>query len=173
MKLLIGGVTISGGEPLLQTDFLISLFTELKKLNIHTAIDTSGMFKINDKLKQLINLTDLFLLDIKHINSSKCKDLVGFPNEDELAFAQYLNSINKPMWIRQVLIPGITDNKEDLLNLKVFINSLKNVKKVELLKYHSIGKFKWENLGLEYEFSNIPDATDEDLERAYKILRKN
>lgn len=165
-----GGVTVSGGEPLLQMDFLISLFKELKKLRIHTAIDTSGMFDVTDRMKELIDLTDLFLLDIKHINSDKCMDLVGFSNEKELAFARYLSDINKPMWIRQVLIPSITDDEDDLIELRNFIKSLNNVEKVDLLKYHSMGKFKWENLGLKYELSNIPDATDSDLERAKKIL---
>lgn len=165
-----GGVTISGGEPLLQMDFLISLFKELKKRNIHTAIDTSGMFDLTDKLKELINLTDLFLLDIKHIDSKKCKELVGFSNEKELAFARYLSDINKPIWIRQVLIPTITDSEEDLLRLKDFINSLSSVQKVEILKYHNMGKFKWEKLGYKYELENIPNATDEDLKRAKEIL---
>jgi len=165
-----GGVTISGGEPLLQIDFLISLFKKLKALNIHTAIDTSGMFDLTDKLKELISLTDLFLLDIKHINSDKCKELVGFSNEKELAFARYLSDIKKPIWIRQVLVPGITDNEEDLLELKKFITSLSNVQKVELLKYHSMGKFKWEKLGIKYELENIRNATDEDVKRAKEIL---
>lgn len=165
-----GGVTISGGEPLLQMDFLISLFKELKKRNIHTAIDTSGMFSLTDKLKELVSLTDLFLLDIKHINSEKCKELVGFSNEKELEFARYLSSIKKPMWIRQVIIPTITDNENDLLKLKEFLQSLSSVEKVELLKYHNMGKFKWEQLGYKYDLENIPNATDEDIKRAKEIL---
>lgn len=165
-----GGVTISGGEPLLQVDFLISLFEKLKKLNIHTAIDTSGMLDLTDKLKYLISLTDLFLLDIKHINSEKCKDLVGFSNEKELNFAKYLSSINKPIWIRQVIIPNITDNKEDLLDLKNFISSLSSAQKVELLPYHDMGKFKWENLGYKYQLENVRNATDEDISKAKQIL---
>lgn len=165
-----GGVTISGGEPLLQADFLITLFKELKKLGIHTAIDTSGMVDITDKIKELISLTDLFLLDIKHINSEKCKELVGFSNEKELEFARYLNSINKPMWIRQVLIPGITDEKEDLLKLKKFIKSLSNIEKVEILKYHDMGKFKWEQMGYKYDLEDITNATDEDVSRVKEIL---
>ncbi len=165
-----GGVTISGGEPLLQVDFLINLFKELKKLEIHTAIDTSGIVDITDKIKELISLTDLFLLDIKHINREKCKELVGFSNEKELEFARYLNSINKPMWIRQVLIPSITDEKGDLLKLKEFIKSLSNVEKVEILKYHDMGKFKWEQMGYKYGLEDIPNATDEDVNRVKEIL---
>lgn len=165
-----GGVTVSGGEPLLQMDFLINLFEKLKNLNVHTAIDTSGMFSITPKLEELINLTDLFLVDIKHIDPDKCKELVGFSNAKELEFIKYLNSINKPIWIRQVIIPSITDDKEDLLKLKDFIASLSNVQKVELLKYHNMGKFKWESLGKIYELENVPNATDEDIERTKKFL---
>ena len=165
-----GGVTVTGGEPLLQYEFLIELFKKLKCANIHTCIDTSGMFKITDKIKELISLTDLFLLDIKHIDPDKCKNLVGFSNEKELAFAQFLSENNKPMWIRQVLIPGITDNKEDLLKLKSFISSLKTVQKVELLPYHDMGKYKWEKLNIPYELENVRNATEEDVKRAKQIL---
>ena len=165
-----GGVTISGGEPLLQISFLISLFKELKKRDIHTAIDTSGMFSLTDKLKELISLTDLFLLDIKHIDSNKCKELVGFSNEKELEFAKFLSSINKPVWIRQVIIPTITDDKNDLLKLKDFLNSLTNVEKIELLKYHDMGKFKWEQLGYKYSLEGIRNATDDDIVHVKQIL---
>ena len=165
-----GGVTVTGGEPLLQAPFLINLFKELKKRNIPTAIDTSGMVDITDTIKELLSLTDLVLLDIKHINTEKCKELVGFSNEKELAFAKYLSDNNIPVWIRQVIIPGITDDKEDLLNLKSFISSLKTVKNIELLPYHELGKSKWENLGLNYELDSIPTATSEDINRVKKIL---
>ena len=165
-----GGVTISGGEPLLQLDFLIELFRKLKNHNIHTAIDTSGMFNITDKIKQLLLLTDLVLLDIKHINSNKCKDLVGLPNEKELAFARYLSDNNIPIWIRQVLVPGYTDDEEDLKTLKEFISSLKTVQKVEIIPYHTLGKYKWENLGLKYGLEGVREATEDDVIRAKKIL---
>lgn len=165
-----GGVTVSGGEPLLQYEFLIELFKKLKKDNIHTCIDTSGMIIINDKIKELIELTDLFLLDIKHIDPEKCKELVGFSNEKEIDFAKYLSYNNKHMWIRQVLIPGITDDENDLIKLKQFINSLKTVDRVEILPYHSMGKYKWEKLGLKYELEGVHDATDIDVNRAKKIL---
>ena len=128
------------------------------------------MVNITDKIKELISLTDLFLLDIKHINSEKCKELGGFSNEKELEFAKYLSSINKPMWIRQVLIPSITDEKEDLLELKKFIKSLSKIEKVEILKYHDMGQFKWEQMGYKYELDSIPNATDEDVSRVRKIL---
>ena len=165
-----GGVTISGGEPLLQMDFLIQLFTRLKRQNIHTAIDTSGSFPLTDKLKKLIDLTDLFLLDIKCINDEICQDLTGVSNKLELEFAEYLSSIGKDIWIRQVLVPGYTDKEEDLIKLKEFISSLKTVKKMEILPYHDMGKFKWENLGVKYELENVRQATSEDVDRAKKIL---
>ena len=158
-----GGVTISGGEPLLQQDILIELFTELKKHNISTAIDTSGNFQLTDKLKKLINLTDLFLLDIKCINDEKCKDLTGVSNKLELEFANYLSSINKDFWIRQVLVPGYTDDEKDLLELKDFIHSQKSLKKVDILPYHDFGRFKWENLNEKYPLDGVRTATAEDV----------
>lgn len=165
-----GGFTASGGEPLLQPYFLISLFKKLKEANIHTAIDTSGMVEVTDTIKELLSLTDLVLLDIKHINPEKAKQLIGFDNKKELAFAKYLSDNNIPVWIRQVILPGITDSKEDLLELKKFINSLNNVQKVELLPYHNLGKHKWEKLGLDYNLKDIKPATNEDIQRAKEIL---
>lgn len=168
-----GGITCTGGEPLLQYDFLLELFKKLKTHNIHTCIDTSGMVSLTDKMKELINLTDLFLLDIKHIDPEKCKELVGVSNEKELKFAKYLSDTGKHMWIRQVLVPGITDNEEDLLKLKDFINSLKTVDKVEILPYHTMGKYKWHDLGLNYELEGVRDATDDDIIRSKQILGIN
>ena len=165
-----GGVTISGGEPLLQPYFLISLFKELKKQNIHTVIDTSGMVELTDTIKEVLSLTDLVLLDIKHINPQKCKDLVGFTNEKELAFARYLSDKNIPTWIRQVLIPGFTDDEKDLLDLKEFISTLNSVKRIELLPYHNLGEYKWKELGFEYALKDVKPATQEDVNRAKKIL---
>ena len=165
-----GGVTISGGEPLLQSKFLIELFTELKKYNIHTCIDTSGSFDLTSDIKNLIDLTDLFLLDIKCINDEKAKGLTGVSNKKELAFAKYLSSIEKPLWIRQVLVPDITDDEQDLLALKEFISTLKTVEKVEILPYHDLGKFKWEKLGCKYELEGYRTANQEDVKRAKEIL---
>lgn len=165
-----GGVTVSGGEPLLQYKFLIELFTLLKKENIHTAIDTSGNVDLTDNIKKLIDLTDLFLLDIKCINDEICKELTGVSNKKELAFAKYLSDINKPIWIRQVIVPTITDRTEDLQSLKEFINALKSVKKIELLPYHDMGKTKWINMGCKYELENIRNANNNDIQYAKKIL---
>ena len=165
-----GGVTVTGGEPLLQVKFLIELFEKLKKENIHTCVDTSGMVSLTNDIKKLLSLTDLVLLDIKHIDSEKCKDLVGFNNEKELAFAKYLSDNNIPMWIRQVLVPGYTDDEQDLLKLKDFISSLNTVDKVEILPYHDMGRYKWEKLGLKYELDGVRIANDNDVKRAKKIL---
>lgn len=165
-----GGVTISGGEPLLQPDFLIELFTMLKEHGIHTCIDTSGMVELTDTIKKLIDLTDLFLLDIKCINDEKCIELTGRSNKKELTFAKYLSSINKPMWIRQVLVPEFTDDEQDLLELKNFISTLKSVEKVEVLPYHDLGKFKWQKLEAIYPLEDYRTANSNDVKRAKKIL---
>ena len=165
-----GGVTVTGGEPLLQVKFLIELFEKLKKENIHTCIDTSGMVALTDDIKKLLSLTDLVLIDIKHIDSEKCKNLVGFNNEKELAFARYLSDNNIHMWIRQVLVPGYTDDKQDLLKLKDFISSLNTVDKVEILPYHDMGRYKWEKLGLKYELDGVRVANDDDVKRAKNLL---
>ena len=128
------------------------------------------MFALTPDIKKVLELTNLVLLDIKHINSEKCKDLVGFSNENELNFARYLSEHDIPVWIRQVLVPGYTDGEEDLLELKKFIGTLSNVRKIELLPYHSLGKYKWETLGFEYPLKDVRDATSEDVTRAKKIL---
>lgn len=165
-----GGVTVTGGEPLLQVKFLIQLFTALKEKHIHTCIDTSGMVTLSEDVKQLLSLTDLVLLDIKHINNEKCKQLVGRGNEKELAFAQYLSKQNIPMWIRQVLIPGITDDENDLLTLKKFLSSLSTVEKIELLPYHAMGRYKWKELGVTYDLEGVPEPSEKEIQRAKKIL---
>lgn len=127
------------------------------------------MVDITDDIKELLKYTDLVLLDIKHIDSEKCKELVGFGNEKELNFARYLSDNNIDIWIRQVLVPGITDDENDLIKLKEFLSSLKTVKNFEFLKYHNMGKYKWEKLGFIYDFKDVREATSEDVERAKKI----
>lgn len=165
-----GGVTVTGGEPLLQANFVLELFAKLKKENIHTCLDTSGMVVLTDTIKQLLSLTDLVLLDIKHINDEKCKDLVGVSNKLELEFAKYLSENGIPMWLRQVIIPGYTDDEKDLLKLKKFISTLKTVQKIELLSYHDMGSFKWKKLGVPYPLEGVRTATSQDIARAKKIL---
>lgn len=165
-----GGVTVSGGEPLLQADFLIELFQKLKKLNIHIALDTAGSLPLSDTIKELLSYVDLVLLDIKHIDNEKCIDLTGVPNTNTIEFAKYLNENNIPMWIRQVIIPGITDDYEDLLKEKEFLSKFGNIEKIELLPYHDLGKFKWVNLTGSYPLENTRIATSDDIERAKEIL---
>lgn len=160
-----GGITVSGGEPLLQMDFLIDLFNLCKKEKIHTCIDTSGQpFKADEaylqKFDELLKVTDLFLLDIKHIDNDAHQKLTGHPNANILELAEYLSFKHKPVWIRHVLVPGINDADEDLNRLNAFIKSLKNVERAEVLPYHTLGMYKWERLGLENPLKDtpVPDA---------------
>lgn len=164
-----GGVTISGGEPLLQSDFIIELLTKLHEHGISTCIDTSGMFPLTDKIKKVIDVTDIFLLDIKCINDDICTWLTGHSNKLELEFARYISNCGKRLWIRQVLVPGITDKESDLVLLRDFLKTI-NVEKFEFIGYHDLGKYKWEKLGLKYELENTPIATKDDLDRAYSII---
>lgn len=167
-----GGVTFSGGDPLAQPEFLIEILKILKENNIHTAIDTSAMFNINEDIKEIINLADLFIVDIKHIDSNKCIELCGSPNIKELDFIKYLDQINKPFWIRQVLIPGITDDEDDLLKLREFLDSLNpnNLQKVEILPYQSFGEFKWNDLNIPYPFKNMKEPSLEEINSAKNLL---
>ncbi len=165
-----GGITVSGGEALLQAEFVHELFTKLHKYNIHTCLDTSGNVEITPEIEELLKETDLVLLDIKHINDKKCRELVGLSNKNELAFARYLDEHNIPVWIRQVLVPGFTDDEEDLKELKRFINTLNNVQKFEFLLYHDLGKYKWIDLGKEYPLEGVRTANNDDLEKALKVM---
>ena len=165
-----GGVTVTGGEPLLQANFVLELFKRLKIDGISTCIDTSGMVGLTDEIKEVLQYTDLVLLDIKHIDSEKCKELVGISNKMELEFARYLSDNKIKMWIRQVLVPGYTDDEKDLLKLKDFISTLDTVEKVQILPYHSMGKYKWEKLRMKYPLDGVRDANQDDVTRAKKIL---
>lgn len=165
-----GGVTVTGGEPLLQANFVLELFKRLKADGISTCIDTSGMVGLTDEIKEVLQYTDLVLLDIKHIDSEKCKELVGVSNKLELEFARYLSNNNIKMWIRQVLLPGYTDDEKDLLKLKDFISTLSTVEKVQILPYHSMGKYKWEKLRMKYPLDGVRDANQDDVTMAKKIL---
>ncbi|MCB7070938.1 pyruvate formate lyase-activating protein [Caldibacillus sp. 210928-DFI.2.22] len=170
-----GGITVSGGEPLLQIDFLIELFKECKKHGIHTTIDSSGgpfnrRPNFMEKLDELLQYTDLILLDLKHIDSEKHKFITGMTNEHILDFAQYLSEKNIPVWIRHVLVPTLTDFDEDLLRLADFIKTLNNVEKIEVLPYHKLGVYKWESLGLEYKLKDVEPPSQERVENAKRIL---
>lgn len=170
-----GGITVSGGEPLLQIDFLLDLFKKAKAQGIHTTIDTSGApFTMEEpffgKFKELMEYTDLLLLDIKHIDDEQHKILTGRTNENILALAKYLSEIGKPVWIRHVLVPERSDNDEYLTRLDEFISTLKNVEKVEVLPYHTLGEYKWKELGYEYPLAGIEPPTKDRIENANRIL---
>jgi len=155
----------------LQVPFLIHLFQTIKNESINTALDTAGSVPINDDIKELLKYTDLVLLDIKHIDDQKCIALTGQSNKSTLDFARYLSDNKIPVWIRQVIVPGITDDEDDLLKLKEFIHTLSNVEKVELMPYHDMGKYKWEKLGFKYPLNGVRPATSDDIARAEKILQ--
>lgn len=168
-----GGVTVSGGEPLLQAEFVTELFTILKRHGIHTALDTSGATfsrAMPHKYDGLLNVTDLVLLDIKHIDGAEHKKLTGRENGGILAFAEYLSEIGKPVWIRHVLVPGITDDDGYLNGLAAFIRTLKNVEKVEVLPYHTMGVQKYRNLGMEYPLEGVQPPDKQRIANARAIL---
>ena len=170
-----GGITVSGGEPLIQIDFVTELFKKAKLEGINTAIDTSGEpFTMKElfisKFDELMKYTDLVLLDIKEIDDIKHRELTGKTNENILLLAEYLSKIQKPVWIRHVLVPENTDFDEDLDKLGEFISKLSNVKKVEVLPYHTLGVFKWENLGMKYRLEGIGTPTSERITNAKKRL---
>ena len=164
-----GGITVTGGEPTLQAEFVTELFKRCKKAGIHTALDTSGFVDI-DKVKELIEYTDLVLLDIKHGIKEKHKIITGVSNDKSMKFARYLTEKNVPVWIRYVLVPGFTDAPEDLESAAAIIGSLKNVQKVEVLPYHCMGAYKWTDLGYEYTLEGVREPNPEELARASKIL---
>lgn len=157
-----GGITVTGGEPLMQIDFVTELFTLAKEQGIHTCIDTSGIaYKpeneaYNKKLDHLMTLTDLVMLDIKHIDPDKHMELTEQPNDGILAFASYLNDRDVPMWIRHVVVPGITDDDKYLFDLGYYIGQFHNLKALDVLPYHDMAKPKYEKLGIEYKLKDVP-----------------
>ena len=170
-----GGITVSGGEALLQIDFLIEFFKLAKQDKIHTTLDTAGNPftrepEFFDKFNELLKYTDLFMLDIKHIDDEEHKKLTGFTNKNILDMAEYLSEQGKDMWIRHVLVPGINDDEKYLKRLYEFISKLKTVKKVEILPYHTLGVFKWKELGYKYSLEDVEPPTKEQVERAKEIL---
>lgn len=169
MKFSKGGITISGGEPLMQYKFVKELLKKCKDEGIHTAIDTSGYIEI-EKAKEVLEYTDLVLLDIKSYNEKVFKDLTGVSNENTLTLAKYLKEINKPTWIRYVLVPGITDNMEDIENLAKFISNMDNIEKVQILPFHKLGEYKWEELGYDYELENTPVPSEEIVKKTKNIF---
>ena len=170
-----GGLTASGGEPLMQIDFLIELFTLAKEKGIHTCLDTSGItFSQNniEKFDTLIKVTDLILLDVKHIYEQEHIKLTGFSNKPIFNFLKYLEEKNVPVIIRHVVIPGITFKEEALKNLGLYLKPFHNIVEVELLPYHTTGKSKYYSLGIKYSLENTPALSNEELKKAELILHK-
>lgn len=170
-----GGITVSGGESLLQIDYVTELFRLAKEKGVHTTLDTSGNPFTREepffsKFKELIKYTDLFMLDIKHIDDAKHKELTLHTNSNILDMAQFLSDNDKDMWIRHVLVPGHTTDDEDLKRLGEFVKTLKTVKRFEILPYHTLGVFKWKELGVDYKLDGVSSPTREQIEHAEKIL---
>ncbi len=164
-----GGITVSGGEPMLQQEFVTELFTQAKAHGFHTALDTSGILfdpKATEKVAPLLDVTDLVLLDIKHIDPVEHKKLTGHDNHRILAFAKYLRDRKIPVWIRHVVVPGITDDPEELRQLGHFLAELTNMKALDVLPYHTMGKVKYERLGMEYPLGDTPPLSKEEAIRA-------
>ena len=171
-----GGITVTGGEALMQIDFLLELFTLARQEGIHTCLDTSGITyrpgesDYNRKLDELMKLTDLVMLDIKHIDPEGHKALTGHDNAGILAFARYLEEKQVPVWIRHVVVPGITDDPSQLKALGRFIGTLSNVKALDVLPYHVMGVGKYKELGIPYPLEGVPAATQAQAKEAKKII---
>lgn len=171
-----GGITISGGEPLLQLDFLLEFFRLSKENGVHTCLDTAGNPFTREepffsKFEQLMQVTDLLLLDLKQIDDEKHRRLTGCTNQNILDMARYLSDIGKPVWIRHVLVPTVTDDVDDLKKLAAFIDTLQNVERVEVLPYHTLGRFKWDNLHIPYRLDGISPPSAESVKQANEILQ--
>lgn len=208
-----GGITATGGEPMLQMEFLTELFSLAKERGIHTCLDTSGILfpaeltemecslksggsaifpaeraeiecKENgkgyenlpksqlEKVDRLLAVTDLVMLDIKHIRDEEHRKLTGHSNRNVLAFAKYLEKKQIPVWIRHVVVPGITFDEGELTELGNFIGTLSNLEKLEVLPYHALGKVKYDNLGMDYVLKDTPQLTKEEAAAAYDIIEK-
>lgn len=167
-----GGLTVSGGEPTLQAPFVKELFKAVKeRWDLHTTLDTNGYNEVT-KLVELYDHTDLVLLDLKHIDNEKHMELVGVPNVRTLETARWLSDHGKKMWIRHVFVPTKCDDEQDLLNLGRFIGSLKGVEKFELLPYHQMGVYKWEEFGETYPLAGVPSPTEEEVARANRLIEQ-
>lgn len=170
-----GGITVSGGEALLQIEFVTELFRLAKEKGVHTCLDTSGNPFTREepfftKFNELIKYTDLFMLDIKHMDPEAHRELTAQDNANILDMARYLSDNGKHMWIRHVLVPGITDREEQLTSLRTFLDTLDTVDRVEILPYHTLGVFKWKELGIPYQLEQVELPSQEQVKRAKEIL---
>ena len=171
-----GGITVSGGEALLQIDGVTALFEEAHRRGITTCLDTAAQPFTREepfysKFVRLMKATDTVLLDLKHLDSDRHKWLTGHGNGQILDCARCLSELGVPVWIRHVLVPGITDDDDHLRRMRSFIDTLDNVKRVEVLPYHTLGVYKWEQLGLKYSLGDVPTPSAEQVKRAEAILR--
>ncbi len=171
-----GGITVTGGEPLLQVDFLIDLFKKAKAEGIHTCIDTSGVTynpknpENKKKISELLLYTDLVMLDIKHIKRENHKALTGMDNCNILSFAEFLDEKRIPIWIRHIIVKGYTDNPDHLIELGKFIGKLKNLKALDVLPYHTMGVAKYKELGLPYPLENLEALSLSDAVKAKEYI---
>ena len=171
----VGGITVTGGEPMCQMEFVTELFKRAREKGIHTALDTSGvLFNKNntEKVDELLKYTSLVLLDIKHIDDEEHKKLTKHSNKNILEFAQYLSGIKKPMWVRHVVVPGITFKEEYLIRLGQFLAGLHNIAALDVLPYHDMAIPKYENLGIDYPLKGVPPLTHEQALEARNIIMK-
>ena len=171
-----GGITVSGGEPLLQIDFLLELFTKAKEKGVHTTLDTCGNPFTREepffsKFEKLMEVTDLVMLDIKHMDEEQHVLLTGQKNDNILDMAKYLSDTGKSMWIRHVLVPERSDRDDYLWKLHDFIEKLDHVERVEVLPYHTLGVYKWKELGIPYGLEGIEPPTQERIQNANEILK--
>ena len=167
-----GGITVTGGEPLMQPEFVFEIFRRCQELGIHTTLDTSGFVKLTTA-KPVLDHVDLVLLDIKSFDPKIYHQVTSVSLEPTLDFARYLSNINKPVWIRFVLVPNITDAPHNIRGLAKFISGLNNVDRVEILPFHKMGEYKWERLGYKYQLKNTPSASPELIATAKKIFQEN
>ena len=170
-----GGITVSGGEPLRQMEFLTKFFTLAHKKGVHTALDTAGQpFRTDpeylSEFDRLMDVTSLVILDLKEIDPEKHRQLTGKDNSNILAMAQHISDLGVPLWIRHVLVPGLTDDEDGLRRTAEFISSLKTVQRVEVLPYHTLGLFKWQKLGIPYPLPDTVPPTAEQVRRAEELL---
>lgn len=171
-----GGVTVSGGEPLIQLEFVKKLFQLLKKEGISTCLDTNGYYnnwKNVASLNDLLIQTDLVLLDIKHANNHEHRILTGMDNINTIKFATHLNNLMIPTWIRHVVVPDLNDDKKSLKDFMKIVSKFDNVEKIELLPFHKLGEYKWESLGLKYELSDFRSGTQQDIDKAWEKIRNS
>ncbi|MBR1738967.1 MAG: pyruvate formate lyase-activating protein [Ruminococcus sp.] len=170
-----GGITCTGGEPCLQLGFLTELFEKAHERGIHTCLDTSGVTFSQEKREEyerLLRSTDLVMLDIKHIDGEEHRKLTGQGNENILEFARFISERGVPLWIRHVIVPGITDREDELYRLGRFLSELKTLKAIDVLPYHTMGKAKYEALGLAYPLGNTPPFDKEKAPAVRDIIMK-